>query len=166
MPGPGYGDLPRYDFSSDLFARRGYPKPQTVEDVIHNGYFAVAKGSPETAIISDKKHTSWLGLDDVIGQVRNRYEMYHRNIYDLELAKCAAINSLYDHEAHHGPANSKVEYSMNKRLENLYRDQREERVNLWRDVSRLKLLFPENAQQYLTAYRKVAILFDYKGDVP
>jgi hypothetical protein len=54
---------------------------------------------------------------------------------------------------------------VNKRLDELYSDQRDERVNLWRDVSRLRIQLPENAQQYLSAYRKVAILEDTKGDV-
>lgn len=156
--------LARYDFTSDLIVRRAYPIPQTVEDVIYKGYFAIPKSDPETAIISDKKHTFRLGLDDVIGQIRNRHELYQKNIYDLEIAKCAVITSLYKHEAYHGPADSKVEYTVGKRLDELYADQRDERVNLWRDVSRLRLVLPENAQQYLSAYRKVSILEDYKGD--
>jgi hypothetical protein len=160
-----YGPV-KYDFTSDLFARRAYPKPQTVEDVIYRGYFAIPKSDPETAIISDKKHTFRLGLDDVIGQIRNRQDLYQKNIYELEIAKCAVINSLYKHEAYHGPADSKVEYTVGKRLDELYSDQREERMNLWRDVSKLRLILPENAQQYLSAYRKVSILEDYKGDGP
>ena len=118
------------------------------------------------AVITDKKHTSWLGLDDVIGQIRNRLEVYEQNMYELELAKCAAINAGYTHEAWHGPIDSRIEYSVNKRLDKLYKDQREERTNLWRDISRLRLSLPENAQQYLTAYRKVSILEDSKGDGP
>jgi len=161
-----YGPQARYDFTSDLFARRAYPIPQTVEDVIYKGYFAIPKSEPETAIISDKKHTSQLGLNDVIGQIRNRHELYEKNIYELELAKCSVINSLYQHEAYHGPTDSRVEYSVNKRLDELYADQRDERVNLWRDVSKLRLLLPENAQQYLSAYRKISILEDNKGDGP
>ena len=161
-----YGPQSSYDFTSDLFVRRAYPKPQTVEDVIYRGYFAIPKSDPETAIISDKKHTFRLGLDDVIGQIRNRHELYQKNIYDLEIAKCAVITSLYKHEAYHGPADSKVEYSVGKRLDELYADQREERTNLWRDISKLRLILPENAQQYLSAYRKVSILEDDKGDGP
>jgi hypothetical protein len=161
-----YGSPARYDFSSDLFVRRAYPKPQTVEDVIYKGYFAIPKSEPETAIISDKKHTARIGLDDVIGQIRNRHDLYQKNIYELELAKCAVINSLYKHEAYHGPTDSRVEYSVGKRLDELYADQRDERMNLWRDISKLRLLLPENAQQYLSAYRKVSILEDDKGDGP
>ncbi len=161
-----YGPAASYDFSSDLSAKRSWPMPQTVEGIVRNGYLSIPRSEPETAIISDKRNTSWLGLDDVIAQIRNRYEVYESNSYGLEISKCAAINSLHEHEAYHGPADSKVEYSVNKRLDGLYSEQREERVNLWRDVSKLKLLVPEQAQNYLSAYRKVSILEDAKGDEP
>jgi hypothetical protein len=166
LAGLNYGQAASYDFSSDLSARRPWPKPQTVEQIVRSGYFSIPKGEPETAIISDRKNTSWLGLDDVIGQIRNRYEVYESNTYELEVAKCAAINCLHEHEAYHGPTNSKVEYSVNKRLDGLYSEQREERTNLWRDVSKLRLLLAEQAQNYLAAYRKVSILEDQKGDYP
>jgi hypothetical protein len=154
-----------YDFTSDLIHRRTYPTPQTVEQVIRRGYLAIPESEPETALISDKKHTARLGLDDVIGQIRRRYEVYDQNIYELEWSKCEAINCLYRHESYHGPTDSKVEYSVSKRLNDLYQEQREERTNLWRDVSRLRLELPENAQQYLAAYRKVSILEEDEGDV-
>jgi hypothetical protein len=137
-----------------------------VEQIVSNGYFSIPKGEPETAIISDRKNTSWLGLDDIIGQIRNRYEVYQGNIYDIEVAKCAVINTFYTHEAWHGPSDSKVEYSVNKRLDGLYESQRGERINLWRDVSKLRLLLPETAHQYLRSYRKVSILEDLEGDEP
>ncbi|MHC4643456.1 MAG: hypothetical protein ACYS32_17580 [Planctomycetota bacterium] len=161
-----YGPAASYDFSSDLSVRHPWPKPQTVEDVVQRGYLSIPKGEPETAIISDRKNTSWLGLDDLIGQIRNRYKVYENNLYELEKAKCATTNSLFEHRAYHGPTTSKVEYSAKKRLNNLYSEQREERVNLWRDISKLKLLLPEQAQNYLSAYRKVSILEDDKGDGP
>jgi hypothetical protein len=164
LPGLNYGSTALYDFSSDLSVKRSWPAMQTVEDVIQRGYLSIPKSELETAIISDRKNTSWLGLDDLIGQIRNRYQVYERNIYELEVAKCATINCLFEHQAYHGPADSKVEYAVNKRLDGLYSEQREERVNLWRDVSRIKLLVPELAQAYLSAYRKVSILEDDKGD--
>ena len=153
-----------YDFTSDLVQRRSYPVPQTVEQVIQRGYLAIPKSEPEIAIITDKKHTARFGLDDVIGQIRKRYEVYDKNLYELEWSKCEAINCLYRHEGYHGPPDSKVEYSVSKRMNDLYQEQRLERVNLWRDVSRLRLQLPENAQQYLSSYRKVSILEDDNGD--
>ncbi len=166
LAGRNYGSTGSYDFSSDLSVRQSWPKPQTVEQIVRNGYLSIPKSEPETAIISDRKNTSWLGLDDLIGQIRNRYEVYENNIYELEKAKCTAINCLFEHEAYHGPTDTKVEYSVNKRLDGLYSEQREERTNLWRDISRIKILLPEQAQNYLSAYRKVSILEDTKGDMP
>jgi len=164
--GFGYGPPGKYDFSSDLVRRTGFGRPLTVERIIATGYFAIPKSDPVKAVISDRKDTSRLGLDGIIGQIRHRYEVYERNMYDLELAKCSVINTFYTHEAWHGPSDSRLEYSVGKRLDKLYKDQREERLNLWRDVSRLKLLLPEKAQEYLAAYRKASILEDTEGDGP
>ena len=156
-----------YDFTSDLIKPASkYVRTQTIEGIIQRGYFAIPKAEPELAVISDKKHTSRLGLADVISQIQNRYDTYKQNIYELEISKCAAISSLGEHEAHHGPPTGRVEYSVNKRLDRLYSEQRLERVNLWRDISKLRQLMPEHAQKYLSSYRKVAILEDDAGDGP
>ena len=161
-----YGPPALYDFSSDITQKASFVKPPTVEQIIAHGYFGIPQSDPVVAIISDKRNTSWMGLDDIISQIRHRQEIFQENLYDLELAKCAAINSLFEHEAHHGPADSKIEYSVNKRLDRVYSQQREERVNLWQDISRLRQSLPESAQNYLAAYRKVSILKDAKGDDP
>ena len=153
-----------YDFARDSALKREMVYPQTVEQIVTRGYFSVPQTEAETALISDKWHTSRLGLDDVIGQVRSRRAIYQQNIEDLEQSKCAAITSFFTHEAFHGPADAKVEYSLQKRLDELYGEQRSERIHLWRDVSKLKLLLPEQAQNYLTATRKVDILDDHQGD--
>ena len=157
--GQGYAS---YDFTSDLTSKRSFPTGQTVEDIIQRGYFAVPKSEPETAIISDKKQTSGLGLGDIISQVRQRYEIYQRNIYQIELGKCYALNSVFYIEAMRGniPQNSREAYSLSKSLREFYEQQRDERVRLWQDISRLKQSLPEQAQQYLSAYRKVSILED------
>ena len=153
-----------YDFTSDIVPKKTWSKTTTVEDIITKGYLAIPDSEPETAIISDKKHTSWLGLDDVIHQVRHRVELYQRNSYDIEQAKCEAMNNLYEHEAYIGPADSRVRYAVSKRVNDLYSEQREQRVNLWRDISKLKQLLPEHAQSYLSSYRKMAILNDIGDD--
>lgn len=155
-----------YDFTSDLTRRSGFYHTPTVEQIIASGYFAVPQADPVSAMISDKQHTSRLGLGDIIRQIRDRYQMYEKNFYELEVSKCAVITGLYTHEAWHGPSDSRVEYSVNKRLDKLYEQQRQERTDLWRDISRLKLLLPEQAQLYLASYRKASLLEDQKGDGP
>jgi hypothetical protein len=152
-----------YDFTSDIVPKKHYwPKAQTVEDIVSRGYFAIPKSEPETAIISDKKHTSGLGLSDIISQVRQRYEIYERNIYQIELGKCYAITSMFYLESMRGGVrlDGRETYSLTKSLREFYEQQRDERVRLWQDISRLKQTLPEQAQQYLTSYRKVSILED------
>jgi hypothetical protein len=163
---PDNGFSASYDLTSDLTGRRPQYRPQSVEEILTSGYIAVPRADPTEAILADKKGTAWLGLDDVIDQIRHRYAVYQRNLEDLQTSKCAAINSLYTHEAWHGPTTSKVEYAVEKRLDRLYQSERDERINLWRDISRLKLLLPERAQEYLAAYRKVSLLKDSGGDDP
>ena len=165
----GYsGSSISYDFTSDIVYKNSWPRSPTVEDIISRGYFAVPKSEPEMAMISDKKHTSKLGLDDVIGQIRDRYQIYERNIYEIELGKCYAMSSAFSIEADRGGVclNSKEVYGVTKSLRELYEQQRDERRDLWADVSKLKLLLPEQAQNYLSSYRKMAILDDLEGDKP
>ena len=155
-----------YDFASDVPLFAGMGPIQTVEQVIAQGYFAVPRVNPISALISDKTHTARLGLDDVIHQIRARYELYQRNIEELHESVCEAHNSVFRQMADHGltVANQRQQYSVSKQVQKIYELQREERVNLWRDVSRLKLGLPESAQQYLTAYRKMRLLTE--GDAP
>ena len=157
-----FGGISGYDLTSDIVPKNNWPKTQTVEDIISSGYFPISKSEPETAIISDKKQTSGLGLSDIISQVRQRHDIYERNIYQIEVSKCYALNSMFYIVAMRGglPENSREAYSISKSLRELYEQERDERVALWQDVSRLKQALPEQAQQYLTAYRKVSILED------
>mgnify|MGYP001196750391 FL=1 len=152
--------------SNDAAIRRRLDHPQTVEQIIAGGYFAMPTSEPEFAILRDKAHTSWLGLDDVITQVRQRYEIYSQIMLQLDYAICASINAIYHHEAYVGPgsASSKQHYAKHKAIQEAYEQKRMERVNLWKDVSRLKLSLPEVAQMYLAAHRKEAILKTLPGD--
>ena len=155
-----------YDFSRQAVSALDDQGPQTVEQLITRGYFAAPPGEPETAILSDKRATAWLGLDDVIRQVQQRLAIYERNIYEIDLAKCEAINALFVWESQYGwPASSKEQYILGKRLQALYADQRAERVSVWKDISRLRQSLPEVAQQYLSAHRKIQILDEPGGEL-
>ncbi|HBG27635.1 MAG: hypothetical protein A2Y10_15645 [Planctomycetes bacterium GWF2_41_51] len=165
---PNFSEISRYDFTSDLVSKRNWPRSPTVEDIVSRGYFAIPESEPETAIILDKKHTSKLGLDDVISQIRSRYHIYKNNMYEIELGKCHAMNSSHSVVADRGGVclNSKEAYGLTKNLRELYEQQRDERRSLWADVSKLKLLLPEQAQNYLSSYRKVSILENLEGEQP
>jgi hypothetical protein len=155
-----------YDFTSERPAGWLRRPLQTVDQIIASGYLATPAGDSVTAILSDKRQTSWLGLDDIIGQVRNRHDVYQRNMYEIELGKCAATNSLYSHWAYEGPPTAKQFYSRHKRLQELYEQERDERTSLWKDVSRLRQVLPESAQAYLSSHRKLQALDDVRGEAP
>lgn len=163
---PAYRSAAAPDFSTPPQHRRQLDHPQTVEQVIASGYFAIPNSDPETAIISDKRDVSKLGLDDVISQVRNRFDLYQQNMYELSQSMCEAKNSVFRQEAAQGkPADNRQIYSEQKQIQKLYEQERMERVNLWRDVSRLRLALPETVQSYLGAYRKLSILNEPTGDL-
>ena len=157
-----------YNFATFQPADPFVSHPNTVEQVVARGYLAVPRADPSTALLTDKRMTSGLGLDDLIGQIRRRYDIYDQNLYEIEQAKCSAVNSLHSVQADRGsmPANSKEVYGLSKALQRLYQQQLDERVRLWQDVSRLRLAMPETAQQYLSVYRKVQLLNDTAGDRP
>lgn len=159
---------PRHDYGFDerTGAHREFGPVQTVEQVIARGYLAVPYANPITALISDKMDVARLGLDDVITQIRSRYEIYERNIEELNQSICEVHNGLFRQLADHGTlvANERQQYSVTKQVQKLYEQQRQERSDLWRDVSRLKLALPETAQQYLGAYRKLAVLREEGGE--
>ena len=155
-----------YDFTSDLTGKRTWPQTPTVEDIIQKGYLAIPQAEPEMALISDKKDIATLGLADLVSQVRQRYAIYEQNMYQIELGKCYTISSQLAVESARGGVamSSKEAYGLNKNISEFYQQQREERNRLWADVSKLKLLLPEQAQNYLSGYRKLSILEDIKGD--
>ena len=157
----------RYDFTSDLSPARAGSAPQTVEQIIARGYLAIPPAEAELALISDRKDTSWMGLEDFIHQARQRQDLYVRNTDELDQSVCEANNAVFRQEADQGgPANEKQRYSANKMIQKIYEQKRAERVEFWRDLSRLKQSMPEAIQQYLAAYRKVSILQSSEGDFP
>ena len=156
-----------YDFSTDLPPWQADRQPQTVEQIIQRGYFAVPSGPPEIALIGDKGHTARLGLDDVIHQVRQRQALYWQNMEELDQSVCEANNAVFRQEADQGsPADNRQRYAADKAIRDAYEQKRAERVKFWQDVSRLKQTLPETAQLYLAAYRKLSILGDIQGDAP
>ncbi len=155
-----------YDFTSDIVPKNSRSKQPTVEDILRKGYFAIPNSEPETALISDKTHTTKLGLGDIINQIRDRYLIYEKNMYQIEMSKCYAVSSQMAVEASRGGVrtSSREAYSLTKNIGELYLQQNEERRSLWADISRLKQALPEQAQSYLSSYRKLSILEDAAGD--
>ena len=136
----------------------GWPhsdSPQTVEDLLHDGYFAPPAGEPEVAMIQDRKLGAGMALGDLIGQAQQRVAIYEQNRYDLLRAECDAFNEL----AREGwPARPEQHALYERRMQDLASERRMERVHLWRDLSRLRLGIPEAVGGYLQAHRTEQLL--------
>ena len=107
--------------------------------------------------------------DDVRGAVAAAAlrcpNIVRENLYEIELAKCEAVNEFFECEFEQGGfANEHQRKTLAGRLQELYSDQRSERITLWKDISGLRRALPESAQQYLAAFRKLAILNGERGD--
>jgi hypothetical protein len=137
--------------------------PQTVEQILRHGYMDVPAWNSEFGMIQDKQHTFWLGLDDILGQIRQRESIYRKNMLDIEWDTCYAFNEL----ARGGwPASHKQWELYQKRLGELRTQQRMERVSAWQHTSNLRQMLPESIQLYLSASRKSELLNEPDGDAP
>ena len=157
--------LPKHGAARRLyFSSSGFPSiddaPQNIDQILRHGYMALPTADLETATIQDKQHTSWLGLDDILGQIHQRDEIYRRNMNELLWGECYAFNEF----ARGGwPPSPDQDSKYQERLADLAMQQRAERISAWRDTSALRQLLPESAQQYLSAFRKNELLRDLGG---
>ena len=171
---PGFYELPlappylvdARDNAPSIPARNTSPgtphgKPQSINEIIKDGELALQQTEPTLALLSDRQHTTWLGLDDLIDQLRSRFTLHRQTIAGIEYAKVAATNEFYALGLQNGPPNVPQVFALHDRLQSFYQEGREEKVRFWRDVSRLRQVMPEAVQLYLSAYRKAAIL---RGD--
>jgi len=176
-PGSLYGPQPAYvpgvvnnrAPASDIYCPTHHPKAgyycgQTVERIITDGYLTIPPVDAVEGLLTDRKQTAKLTMDDVIRQIRLRYHIYEHNVSELEAAKCEAFNVTHNWFAPRSFTELKADPDLQQRLRELYRQRQEERAGLWQDVLRLRLLLPEAAQQYLAAYRKQSLLQDLQGD--
>ncbi len=158
---PKDGDR-RIHFSSALFPSID-DGPQTIDQVLRHGYMTLPAAEVEIATIQDRQQTAWMGLDDILGQIHQRDEIYRRNMNELLWGECYAFNEV----ARGGwPPSPEKDSLYQERLADLATQKRAERVSAWRDISALRQLLPESAQQYLSAFRKSELLHDLGGDEP
>ena len=148
--------------SSELSPFPKHDPPQTVEQLVTDGYFSLSKTEPELALIDDRQRSAWMGLDDTIAQIQVRQDIYKRHMDELLMGECYAFRAL----SRGGFPPSEEQYAnYNRQMQDLSMQRRAERVSFWRDVSRLRQAIPENLQQYLGALRKSQILGDTPGDL-
>lgn len=146
--------------------RPPYLGPQTVEDIVARGYLVISGGDPATALVTDRTDTSRLALEDAISQIRARYALHRQAMYQLQQARLAASNEMHTWEAERGSLDTGQLAAVHAALQDLYRQERLEDLNLWRDISRLRSELPEAAREYLSAYRRHSLLLSPGGGGP
>lgn len=141
------------------------PSPsESIDSIVARGSFPVPAADPIEALLGDRRQTAHLTLDDAIAQIRSRYEVYYRNLYEIENAKCEARRQLVTWFDMPNIVNADVRENLHKIFQDLYHQQRDERIHLWRDVSRLRSQLPEAIREYLSSVRRASILESGPGD--
>jgi len=135
---------------------------QSVEQIIKDGYVAIRPRDPVQAILGDKKDTTWMGLDDAIHQIRDRCEAYQLNVEGLVQNELDLRNSSRQCDRRPG-WEPEDDPEILQSLQAIDERQRQERLSLWRDISRLRSTVPEAAREYLSARRRIDILEDNEG---
>lgn len=138
----------------------------SITDVVRDGGFRVSDAPPETALLTDRRDIAQFGLTDVIEQIRERVELYYRNLRGIAYATVSATNAIHTWKAERGWPSDRQLDNLHKTLQGLYEQERSERISLWRDLSRIRQTVPEWAQQYLASVRKIDLLEAGSRDGP
>ena len=145
--------------------RRRRDGVQSVRQIIKDGYVAVRPRDPVQAILGDKKDTTWMGLDDAIHQIRDRCEAYRLNVEGLAQNELDLRNA--SRRCNRPPGwEPEDDPEVLQSLQAIDERRRQERLSLWRDLSRLRSAVPEAAREYLSARRRIDILEDDEGGSP
>lgn len=135
-----------------------------LEKLLSAGPSTAESDDPTLGLLRDRSHTTRLSLDDALQQIRGRLAIYTANLADIEQAKCAAINADFTFFRPQGGGPDAFSPELHQALQDLYRQQREERTNLWQALSRIRERVPEALRAYLVELRRLELLHDDRGD--
>ena len=131
----------------------------SVDQVVMNGYMPICHTEPIGGILGDGKTASWMQVDDLICQIRSRYEIYSLHMYGLLREEILTRNAAMNW--HRPPGWTPMEDpDVLRSVQALESQRRQERTGLWRDVSQLRQSLPQLAREYLSAHRRSEILRD------
>ncbi|AQT68732.1 hypothetical protein STSP2_01904 [Anaerohalosphaera lusitana] len=139
-----------------------YNSAWSVDDIVSSPTTRPSENSEEN-IFADKQKTSYLALENIVAQIRKRYEIYDSNIRVLEYSKIKLKEHFYQWPQQLGLWPPGHKEMLSEQMNQLYQKQLDEKVSLWKDVSKLKLMLPQSLNDYLSIKRKSDI---YSGGVP
>jgi len=137
--------------------RQGDPR-QSVDELIGDGRLMIPLGDSVTAMLTDRLHADWLNVDDTILQIQQRHSIYEQNVRELEQSRLSALNLMHSFPKFLERVSPTDYQGVRRMLDDIDGQHRQERIQFWRDVSRLRQTLPETVQEYLSAYRKMQLL--------
>jgi len=150
-------------FSSGRSKPLSFSEPQlSVDQIISDGYLMIPMADPVTAMLFDKQHATWLGVDDAVAQVSRRHDLYKQHLREILQHEADTLSAMLAFPKIRELVAPEIYQSVQKQLQDLSKQRREERTNFWRDVSRLRAGVPELLENYLVSHRKSS-LFDGDG---
>ena len=136
----------------------------TIDQIVDHGYLPVPAAEPVEAMIDDRHRVSGLGLEDCLAQMQRRYELYEQHMNALTYTRMRAINAAQSWFDVAGRLTKGADPELERTLRDLDQQQREERLSLWRDVSRLRQQMPEWVRAYLETHRRSHLIRRIGGD--
>lgn len=115
--------------------------------------------SPMERSLGDRELTTRIRFLDLVYQLRERQELYQQHVYEIACAETATVNAMLQSPLNvEGLAPAEVYLGVRKTLDRLEADRRRERLDFWRDQSRLRLDLPESLAERLDASRRRRLL--------
>lgn len=126
----------------------------SVDDLVRTGDLKHLNIYDQNDLFADRRKTSYLALDNIVTQIRRRYEIYDSNIRVLEYSKIKLTEHFYQWPQQFGFWPPGQREMLSEQMNQLYQKQLDEKVSLWKDVSKLKLMLPQSLNDYLAIKRK------------
>ena len=137
----------------------------TLDRIVSDGRLPIPRADPAEAMLIDRQRTQHLGLDDAITQLQWRCDLYRQHMDELQQAELTILNAHRTWADLWGIVDDRRDPELRRELDGVEQQRREERLSLWRDLSRLRQAVPDWAERYLSAYRKVQLVKDGGGYV-
>ena len=136
--------------------RRNDPR-QSVDELIGDGRLMIPLGDSVTAMLTDRLHADWLNVDDTILQIQQRHSIYEQNVRELEQSRLSALNLMHSFPKFLERVSPGDYQVVRRMLDDIDGQHRQERIQFWRDVSRLRQTLPTMVKDYLAGYRKIQL---------
>ena len=130
----------------------------SVDELLSESPAPASQLDPVAGFLSERKLITHLGLTDTLSQIHERVGLYLLHKNEIEQDELATLNDIHSFPAINGYIHPETYQEIQKRVQRLGEQKRRERLDFWRDLSRLRQSVPEVLDSYLDSCRKMRIL--------